>query len=597
MPRKPLRALVLASCVTVVSASWAAPQVPAEPQVLIEHNVGMKTRDGVTLKADIYRPTGDGPFPVLLQRTPYNKDNAADFARLAVAHGFMVVVQDVRGRYTSEGEWYTFKHETDDGYDTVEWAAALPHSNGKVGMFGGSYVGATQMLAAIGHPPHLAGICPVVTASNYHENWTYQGGALEQWFDESWTAGLAQDTANRLIKNDTNALVGDRVLPLTNFPVFNIKPVEGGSQLTHELAPYYLDWLAHPTYDSYWKQWSIAENYAQIQVPALTVAAWYDIFQGGSLHNYIGMRDHAGNETARSNQRLLVAIGGHAGSGRKVGEVDFGPEAAFDENAITLDWYDYLFLGKQNEFSDPSHPVRIFVLGRNAWRNEAAWPLERAKETRYYLHSAGKANSASGDGSLGETAPQKDPADSFLYDPGDPVPTVGGPLCCDGDHLKPGARDQRDVEARQDVLVYSTPPLEADTEVTGPVSLDLFAKSSAVDTDFTAKLVDVWPNGFAQNLTEGILRASFRESTLGDPKPITPGQVYEYKIDLWSTSDVFLKGHRIRLEVSSSNFPRFDRNLNTGKSAADSSAFVKATNTILHDSAHPSALILPVVPQ
>lgn len=565
--------------------------------IIIEHDVAMKTRDGVTLRADIYRPAGDGPFPVLLQRTPYNKDNAAGFAHRAVARGFMVVVQDVRGRYKSDGEWYTFKHETDDGYDTVEWAAALPHSNGKVGMFGGSYVGATQMLAAIGHPPHLAGICPVVTASNYHENWTYQGGAFEQWFDESWTAGLAQDTMNRYIAGKTNALVGDSVLPLTQFPVFNVGAVEEPAQITQELAPYYLDWLAHPTYDSYWKQWSIEENYNNIQVPALTVAAWYDLFQGGSLRNYMGMRDHAGNEAARKNQRLVVAIGGHSGFGRKVGDVDFGPNAAFDETGVTLDWYDYLFFGKQNEFADASHPVRIFVMGKNEWRKEAAWPLARAKDTSYYLGSDGKANSASGDGTLSTSAPRKEAADSFVYDPANPVPTVGGPLCCDQGRLIPGPRNQKDVEARNDVLVYSTPPLASDLEVTGPVTLTLYAKSSAVDTDFTAKLVDVWPNGFAQNLTEGILRASFRESTKGQPKLITPGKVYKYTIDVWATSNVFLKGHRIRLEVSSSNFPRFDRNLNTGKSDATDSKFVKATNTILHDSGHPSALILPVVSQ
>jgi hypothetical protein len=577
---------------------FLAPSLAAQSasDISIEHDVAMKTRDGVTLKADIYRPAGGGTFPVLLQRTPYNKDNADEFAHKAVARGFMVVVQDVRGRYTSDGEWYTFKHETDDGYDTVEWAAALPHSNGKVGMWGGSYVGATQMLAAIGHPPHLAGICPVVTASNYHENWTYQGGAFEQWFDESWTSSLAQDTASRMIRTHTNALIGDRVLPLTGYPVINVERGADGAQLTHELAPYFIDWLAHPTYDSYWKQWSIEENYDKIQVPALTIGAWYDLFLGGSLRNYIGLRDHAGNEAARNAQRLMVVVGGHAGHDRKVGEVDFGPEAAFDENAITLDWYDYLFFGKQNRFADAAHPVHIFTMGKNEWRDETAWPPAQAKDTRYYLHSDGKANTSVGDGALTSTKPLKDIADSLVYDPANPVPTVGGPLCCDQGHLLAGPRDQKDVEARADVLVYSTSPLNADVEVTGPVMLDLFAKSSAVDTDFTAKLVDVGPDGFARNLTEGILRASFRESTLGEPKPIVPGQVYEYKIDLWSTSNVFLKGHRIRLEVSSSNFPRFDRNLNNGKGAADSSEFVKATNTILHDREHPSALILSVVP-
>ena len=583
------------------AVAQTAPMVAAPPaQVVIERGVAMKTRDGVTLRADIYRPAGEGKFPTLLQRTPYNKDNAVAFANRAVEHGFQVVVQDVRGRFTSDGEWYTFKHESDDGYDAVEWAAALPHSDGRVGMWGGSYVGATQMLAAIAHPPHLAGICPVVTASNYHENWTYQGGAFEQGFNESWTSGLAQDTLDHLMRKITNFRVGSTVLPLNNYPVFNLKAPKDGTELTSTLAPYFLDWLAHPTYDDYWKQWAIDENYQNITVPALTIAAWYDIFQGGSLLNYQGLRDHAGTAAARSAQRLYVTIGGHAGNGRHIGAVDFGPAAAeFNEDAATLDWYDYLFLGKQNEFADATKPVRYFVMGVNEWRDSESWPPKDAKKRKYFLHSSSDANGPAGNGFL-YTDPHQEfrassPTDTYIYDPANPVPTVGGPLCCDGEHFAGGPRDQSEIEKRQDVLVYSTAPLQQDVEVTGPVTLNLFAKSSAVDTDFTAKLVDVGPDGFARNVTEGILRAKYRESTKGAPKLITPGEVYEYKIDMWSTSNVFLKGHKIRLEVSSSNFPRFDRNLNTGKDSATSSEMVKATNTILHDAAHPSALILPVV--
>jgi uncharacterized protein len=581
-------------CLAVFAIATLAPA--QAPDIVFERNVAMKTRDGVTLHADVYRPQADGKYPVLLQRTPYDKNNASSFAHNAAAHGFMVVVQDVRGRYTSEGEWYPFKHETDDGYDAIEWAAALPGSNGKVGMFGGSYVGATQMLAAIGHPPHLAGICPVVTASNYHENWTYQGGAFEQWFNQSWTSGLAQDTFNRSVRQSTNALIGSKVLPLTQYPVFNMNVLAGGVDLTRSLAPYFIDWASHPEYDSYWKQWAIDENYANIQVPALTIAAWYDIFQDGSLRNYAGLKAHAGSDAARNGQHLFVTIGGHAGGGRTIGTVDFGaPAADYDENALTLAWYEYLFLGKQNQFA--GKPVRIFVMGDNKWRDEDAWPLERARATRYELHAAAAANSATGSGKLFDHSVKlADQPDTFTYDPATPVPTVGGPLCCDGEHLAPGPRDQKDVEARQDVLVYSTDPLEQDVEVTGNVILDLFASTSAVDTDFTAKLVDVWPNGYAQNLTEGILRARYRESTAA-AAPVEPGKIYEYRINLWSTSNVFLKGHRIRLEVSSSNFPRFDRNLNTGKPAATDSTFVKATNTVFHDAAHPSALILPVVPR
>ncbi len=361
-------------------------------EVTVERGVTAKMRDGVILRADVYRPKADGQFPVLLQRTPYNKNNGAAFGLKAASSGYVVIVQDVRGRFTSEGEWYTFKHEADDGYDTVEWAAALPYSNGKVGMWGGSYVGATQMLTAIAHPPHLAGICPVVTASNYHENWTYQGGAFEQWFNQSWTSGLAQDTLDRAVQKNTNALGGAWKLPLASYPLFNFSDPSAAPTSTAALAPYFLDWLAHPTYDQYWKQISIEEHFADITVPVLTVAAWYDIFQGGSLRNYMGIKAHGGSEAARKGQHLFVTIGGHAGGGRKIGEVDFGPAAAeYDENEITLKWYDYLFKGVQNEFA--GKPVKIFVMGANRWREEDDWPLARAQSTKYFLHSAKGANS------------------------------------------------------------------------------------------------------------------------------------------------------------------------------------------------------------
>ena len=358
-------------------------------------------------------------------------------------------------------------------------------------------------------------------------------------------------------------------------------------------APYFLDWLAHPSYDEYWKRWSIEDHYREITVPVLTVAAWYDIFQGGSLRNYEGIKAEGGNETAKHGQHLLVIIGGHAGSGRKIGDVDFGPAAAeFDENDATLEWYDYLFKGAQNQFA--RKPVRIFVMGLNQWRDEDDWPLKRARETKYFLHSSSGANSLRGDGSLSTTAPGAEHPDHYVYNPENPVPTIGGPLCCDGIHLPAGPRDQRPAESRDDVLVYSTDPFSQDFEVTGPVTLQLYAKSSAVDTDFTAKLVDVWPNGFAQNLTEGIVRARYGDSQ-ETPELMNPEQIYKVTIDLWSTSNVFRKGHRLRLEVSSSNFPRFDRNPNTGQSPESSSRFVSATNTVLHDAEHASVLEVSVV--
>ncbi|MGE5326978.1 MAG: CocE/NonD family hydrolase [Deltaproteobacteria bacterium] len=574
-------------------AAVAAPAPAAEGdryEVEVERGVPAKMRDGVTLRADIYRPKAEGKFPVLLQRTPYDKRGGVAFGYRAAAQGYVVIIQDVRGRYTSEGDWYTFKHESNDGYDTVEWAASLPYSNGKVGMFGGSYVGATQMLTAIAAPPHLAGIFPVVTASNYHENWTYQGGAFEQWFNESWTSGLAQDTLDRHVRENTNARKWDLELPLSSYSPLDL----GGKPAAGNLAPYFLDWLKHPDYDNYWKQWSIEEQFGKIQVPVYSVGAWYDIFLGGTLRNYLGIKEHGGSDAARNGQRLLVMIGGHSGGGRKIGEVDFGPQADFDLDGIMLRWYDHILKGVDNGV-EKEKPVRIFVMGENTWREEDQWPPPAARETRYYLHSGGKANGLEGDGTLSTAAPQAEASDRFVYDPENPAPTVGGPLCCDPMHLAPGPRDQRAVEARSDVLVFSTPPFKSDFEVTGPVSVELYASSSAVDTDFTGKLVDVWPNGFAQNLTEGILRARYRDSR-EKAELLNPGETYKLTLDLWATSNVFKPGHRLRLEISSSNFPRFDRNLNTGESAAASTHVVRATNTIYHDHEHPSALVLSILP-
>jgi len=566
--------------------------------VKVQRDVSIKMRDGVILRGDIFRPDAEGKFPVLLQRTPYRKSPWGydiDFAQRAASHGYVVFIQDVRGRYTSDGDWAPFVHESEDGYDTIEWIAAQPYTNGKVGMFGGSYVGATQMLAAIAHPPHLAGICPVVTASNYHDGWTYQGGAFEQWFGESWITGLAQDTLEHKVTHIPNSQEDVNASPLTTYPVFNLTPPGTIDASVSSVAPYFLDWLAHPTYDDFWKRLSIEEHYANIGVPALHVGAWYDIFLGGTLRNYLGIKSSGATEEARKGQHLLVIIGGHAGEGRKIGTVDFGPEAEkFDENEVTLHWYDFLFKGVQNEYAT-GKPVKIFVMGINQWREEDDWPLARAKSTKYFLHSQGAANSSRGNGSLSTSTPASEPSDKFTYDPAKPVPTVGGPLCCDGQHLAPGPRDQRKPEDRDDVLVYSTPPLDRDLEVTGPVRFDFFASSSAVDTDFTAKLVDVAPDGTAINLTEGILRAKYRDSQ-ATATPLTPGKVYALTIDLWATSNVFRAGHRIGLEVSSSNFPRFDRNLNTGETTATSTKSAVATNTILHDAAHPSALLLPIVP-
>lgn len=577
----------LARVALALLAACAAKPAAAQEnyQVEVRRYVPATMRDGVILRADIYQPKAEGKFPVLLVRTPYDRRNETGFGMRAAARGYVVIAQDVRGRFESGGEWYTFKNESNDGYDTVEWAAALPYSNGKVGMFGGSYVGATQYLAAIAKPPHLAGICPTVTASNYHDGWTYQGGAFEQWFNESWTTGLAMNTMRRRVEQNGDALGGSKTLPLNDYEVLAAPSAAG-------IAPYFKDWLAHPSYDEYWKQLSIEDHYANIQVPVLSFGAWYDIFLGGTLRNYQRLKKEAGTEAARKGQRLVVYVGGHAGgsASSKVGAVDFGKNLPIDEDEMTLRWYDWLFKGQANGVENEK-PVKIFVMGKNEWRDEDDWPLARAKNTKYYLHSSG----TGANGTLNTTAPGNEEADVYTYDPSAPTPTIGGPLCCGALPTGIGPQDQRPAEARADVLVFSTPAFEKDFEVTGPVTLDLWVSSSAVDTDFTGMLVDVWPNGFAQNLTSGILRMRYRNSW-EKPELGNPGEIYHVTVDSWATSNVFLAGHKLRLEVSSSNFPRFDRNLNTGEEQARGTRMIKAMNVVYHDRAHPSAVVLPVVP-
>jgi putative CocE/NonD family hydrolase len=577
-------------------------------EIRVDRGVEARMRDGVVLRADVYRPKLEGKLPVILTRTPYNKAvYPVDFAMRAAAHGYVAIIQDCRGRYTSDGTWEPFKYESNDGYDTVEWAASLPYSNGKVGMYGASYVGVTQMLTAIAAPPHLAGIFPIDTGSNYHDNWIYQGGAFEQWFDESWTSGsLSQDTMDRLIGQNRSAGLDSTwltKLPLGDFTGVNL-------QISQNLAsalPYFNDWLKHPQYDDYWKQWSIDEHQANIKVPAYHVGAWYDIFFGGTLRNYVGIKANGGTEEARRGQRLLITIGGHAGGGRKVGEVDFGPETEVDVDAIVLRWYDHLLKGIDNGI-DREKPVKIFIMGANRWRDENDWPPPEAHQARFYLHSAGHANSSQGDGSLSAAKSGEEAADRFVYDPANPVPTHGGPLCCPmwssgqpmqgqmrfAAHLAPGPLDQRMIEERQDVLVYSTPSLKQDFEVTGPVTSELYVSSSAKDTDFTAKLIDVRPDGMAVNVAEGIMRARYRKSQ-EHGELLNPGEVYKLTVDLWATSNVFKAGHRLRLEIASSNFPRFDRNLNTAEDPERGTRMVKATNTIYHDAQHPSSLVLSVL--
>jgi putative CocE/NonD family hydrolase len=558
-------------------------------EVVVDNNVQIKMRDGVALQADIYKPTCEGQFPVLLERTPYDRKGDATMAAELARHGYVVVLQDTRGRYGSAGDFYPFRDESNDGFDTVEWVAKLSNSNGKVGMFGGSYVGATQMLAAIAVPPHLVSVFPYVTGSDYYDGWTYQSGVLMQWFTSSWTSILTVDTLRRKADQALRPKEWVQTLPVENYALLNLPA-------TTTLAPYFRDWIEHERSDAYWKRWRISDHYRDMKVLGLHGAGWHDLFLKGSIKNYTGLHSEANDPAVREGQRLLIGPWAHAPTSPegKIGDVVFGKAAVLDMTGTALKWFDYTLKGAQNEYAKAA-PVRLFIMGDNVWRDENEFPLARTRYTRYYLHSTSGANGPRKDGVLSLTPQLAEKPDLFSYDPGNPVPTIGGRLCC-GQAVPPGPFDQRPNENRADVVIFSTPKLESDLEVTGFISLELFASSSAKDTDFTALIADVDETGYARFLTDGIIRARYRnDSSISEP--LSPGKIVKYNIDLWATSNVFKRGHRLRLYVSSSNFPRFNRNLNTGEMVHGASRMVTASQTIYHDKEHPSALVLPIIPR
>lgn len=581
-------AVALGAVLLVAPALAGAESYP----VKVERGQRARMRDGVALVADVYRPDAAGRFPTLLQRTPYDRKGGAGQAHDLAAAGYVVVLQDTRGRFDSEGEFDPFRNEMEDGFDSVAWAAGLPSSNGRVGMFGGSYVGATQMLAAAAAPPQLVAIFPYITASEYYEGWTYQGGALMRWFASSWASGLSIDTLRRKASQKQQPKQWVWKEPIEAYTLFEAPAAQ-------EVAPYFKDWLSHESDDDYWRRVRVSDHYGRMPVSALHAGGWHDIFSTGSIRNYLGLRKQAPTSEARAGQRLLMGPWAHAATSPegKVGDVVFGKDAVLDMTATIRDWFDYSLRGVANDYATKP-PIRLFVMGENAWRHESEFPPARAKETRFYLQPAAARKGETASPKAGQLSFQPGggvASTSFEYDPADPVPTLGGRLCC-GVALQPGPADQQANESRKDVLVFSTPPLARDTEVTGFVALELHAATSAVDTDFTAMLVDVEPSGFARYLADGIVRARYRNST-ARAEAVVPGQTYPYRIELGATSNVFKAGHRMRLYVSSSNFPRFDRNDNTGEPSASANRMLKANQTIFHDRTRPSALVLPIVPR
>ncbi|MDA1280787.1 MAG: CocE/NonD family hydrolase [Chloroflexi bacterium] len=550
-------------------------------EVTMRLDVRVPMRDGVDLSADIYLPQADGPFPVVLMRTPYsnNVDSVITKARRLANRGYACVVQDVRGRWDSGGEYYAFHQEIDDGFDTQEWVGQQDWCDGNIGMSGASYGGCVQWLSAPLRNKYLKAMVPRVMCTDYYRGLMHPGGAFQLNVMMTWGMRTNGRTGQSIdYHNWTEAF---RSLPLTDLAGNTGRDLE-----------FWKDWLAHPEDDEYWNRVNTERRFSEIEVPALIMGGWYDLYATDTFANFKGLRENGGSVAARGS-KLIVGPWPHAlATSTKTGDIDFGVASLLDLESIELNWFDRWL--KRLDTGPEDAPIRLFVMGANRWREENEWPLARTDWQAWQLHSEGSANTARGDGTLSLDVPGVEASDSFIYDPEMPVQTIGGNNCCSPDIVPWGPYDQRPAEARHDVLCYTSEVLSEDLEVTGPVRLELFAATDGLDTDWTAKLVDVSPSGYAKNLCDGIIRARYRS---GFDKAILlePGNVYEYEISVGVTSNVFKKGHRIRLEVSSSNFPRFDRNLNTGGQLYTETDMRVARQTIYHSGDYPSQLILPVI--
>jgi hypothetical protein len=539
-------------------------------------------RDGVQLVADIYRPDAPGQFPAIVLRTPYSKRGMGeqDSSKWYAERGYVVVNQDVRGRYLSPGEYYAFKNEANDGYDTDEWVAKQPWCNGKIGTMGGSYLGYTQLNQGIRASKHLVSMTTDVTSSDIYHGWIYVDGAFHLGFTLEWGAGTIFGSEGQEGKVD-----------YLHLPLLTADEVLGHANR------HYRDWLMHPRRnDPYWDDISYENEVQKISAPLLVAEGWFDIFLRGALYDDVTIRKNGATEIARQNKHIIIGPWTHFKTygTRTGGGIDFGPEAVLNGLKLYLAWHDHFLKGIDNGI-DERPPVTLFVMGENQWRSEDEWPLARTTYTKYYISSGGKANTAKGDGVLVTEPPTGAEADRYVYDPASPVPTLGGNVCCSS--VAEGMHDHQSIETRDDVLVYTTPELKDAVEVTGPIAMKLFASTSGKDTDWVLRLLDVYPDGRVYNLQDGILRARYRAGKGKPASLLEPGKIYEYDVDMWATSNMFQPGHRIRLEITSSNFPRFDRNLNTGEDPATGTRMEKAQQTIYHSAKYPSHVVLPIIPR
>jgi putative CocE/NonD family hydrolase len=568
----------------MASSVYAQPGgLPRVEEIRVERYLAAPMRDGVKLYGDLYWPVRSGKFPVLIVRTPYGvqRDGVHEAMIKFAQNGYAVYVQDVRGRFESEGKWDPFRNEANDGYDTIEWAAKQPWSNGQVGLEGGSYLGHVQWRAATQSPPSLVTMFPAVASTSIYKNWLTQGGVFRLSFNYGW--GVVR-MPNRIMlpqywhteKYSPAELSYEKIL--RHLPLSDIDMQSGG----HEV-PHFRDWIKHQSYDKYWQSISDEEHFDKVKVPVHTSGGWFDIFLNGTINGFTGMRRNGGTDKARRESKMTIGAWGH-GASRKFGDVDFGPSANRDLYDRQLRWYNHYLKGEDNGI-DREPPIEIFYMGINKWHHADDWPLPGTKFTPYYL---------AGRKALPAVKPSNAAVDKFTYDPSHPVPTLGGNNCC-GTPTLAGPKDQRPIESRADVLVYTGEALQDPVAIAGPVRMKLFAATDGRDTDWMIKLVDVYPDGFAMNIAEGILRARFRKG-VDKMELLQPNEVYEYDIDMAGTANVFQTGHRIRVDITSSNFPQFDRNPNTGEDLGASSRVRTAAQVVHHGAARASHILLPVVP-
>ena len=579
LPTWKAKIVVLAFVASSVVPAQVVRTSPQSPNVEEQLGTVIPMRDHVRLAADLYLPRGGGRWPTILVRTPYNRKAPAMRSYLFfVGRGYAVVIQDVRGRYASQGQFGSTEQEGPDGNDTINWIAEQPWSSGRVAMVGSSYLGIVQWWAAIQDNPHLMAISPMFSGD-------------DEYLDRYYSPGGALQLGHRLLWLAENLTPPSQVRPVFGSYIGHLPLRTADIAATGTSLSLWRSALSHPSDDNYWQRLSMRQMSSRISIPVLSMGGWFDNYVESDLDMFSRLN---------SQHKIIetwIGPWGH-NPGLKFPTLDFGPRARLPIRSKQAEWFDRSF--NTNRFGDHGPPARsalhIFVMGPNVWRDEDEWPLGRTRYTPIYLASDGHANSMSGDGTLQWLPVGMQHADTFTYDPSDPVPTIGGAVCCEPTLMPPGPLDQTPAEARPDVLVYTSPPLTQDLETTGPVRVVLYVSTSVNDTDFTAKLVDVQPDGRPFLVTDGVQRLRYRMSLM-EPIFVKRNTAYQISIDTGVTSYVFAAGHRIRVEVSSSNFPRFDRNLNSSGPNGDQSKIIKAIQTIFHDQTYPSNVILPVIPK